>query len=80
MHCQIMHDNQTSNASPFVKWAGGKKQLLSELSELIPASFGRYFEPFLGGGALFFWLNNSQFQHDNIDELINAYKIVELKN
>ena len=35
---------------PFVKWAGGKGQLLSELDKLIPSQFNRYFEPFLGGG------------------------------
>jgi DNA adenine methylase len=38
---------------PFVKWAGGKGQLLSELDKLIPRQFNRYFEPFLGGGAMF---------------------------
>ncbi|MFZ0220069.1 MAG: DNA adenine methylase, partial [Candidatus Nitrosopolaris sp.] len=39
---------------PFVKWAGGKGQLLSELDKMIPSQFNRYFEPFLGGGAMFF--------------------------
>ena len=41
---------------PFVKWAGGKGQLLSELDKLIPSQINRYFEPFLGGGAMFFYL------------------------
>ena len=40
---------------PFVKWAGGKTQLLQQLYEYAPAQFDRYFEPFLGGGALW-WL------------------------
>ncbi|RNJ76711.1 MAG: DNA adenine methylase [Nitrosopumilus sp. H13] len=39
---------------PFVKWAGGKRQLLTVLHENLPASFGAYYEPFLGGGALLF--------------------------
>jgi hypothetical protein len=41
---------------PFVKWAGGKTQLVPQLSAFAPAKFDRYFEPFLGGGALFFHL------------------------
>jgi len=39
---------------PFVKWAGGKRQLLAELEKSFPKQFGTYFEPFLGGGALLF--------------------------
>jgi DNA adenine methylase len=39
---------------PLLKWVGGKRQLLSELRKYIPAKFGRYYEPFVGGGALFF--------------------------
>lgn len=38
---------------PFLKWAGGKRQLLPELKARLPASFGTYYEPFIGGGALF---------------------------
>lgn len=41
---------------PFVKWAGGKGQLLWELDKLIPSQFNNYFEPLLGGGAMFFYL------------------------
>ena len=37
--------------SPFVKWAGGKKQLLERLREHAPKEFGTYYEPFIGGGA-----------------------------
>src|SRR6476661_5619183 len=41
---------------PFIKWAGGKTQLLPKLYAFVPAEFNRYFEPFLGGGAMFFYL------------------------
>ena len=41
-------------ARPFIKWAGGKRQLLPALIERVPDFYGTYFEPFLGGGALFF--------------------------
>jgi DNA adenine methylase len=41
---------------PFVKWAGGKRQLLPEIEKQLPEKFGSYFEPFLGGGALLFHL------------------------
>ena len=41
---------------PFLKWAGGKTRLLANLARHLPAEFGTYHEPFLGGGALFFHL------------------------
>jgi DNA adenine methylase len=44
-------------ARPFLKWPGGKGQLLGELSKHVPDRFGRYYEPFVGGGALFFHLS-----------------------
>ena len=43
-----------SSPKPFVKWAGGKRQLIPILNENLPKTFGTYFEPFLGGGALLF--------------------------
>lgn len=39
---------------PFVKWVGGKRQLLDELLQRMPTTYDNYFEPFIGGGALFF--------------------------
>ena len=45
-----------SDPKPFVKWAGGKRQLLPVITNQIPSKFERYFEPFLGGGAVFFSL------------------------
>jgi DNA adenine methylase len=68
---------------PFLKWAGGKTQLLDRLDIFIPKTFNRYFEPFLGGGALFYHLasvRNRRFVaylSDINQELINAYKVVK---
>jgi DNA adenine methylase len=60
-HCSsdapVQHALQGSSeplARPFLKWAGGKRQLLPHLLAHVPPRFGAYFEPFLGGGALFF--------------------------
>lgn len=62
---------------PFVKWVGGKSQLLGALRAVTPKSFGRYFEPFVGGGALFFDLapQNAVLTDVN-EELINAYGVI----
>ena len=40
--------------APIVKWVGGKRQLLDEIIPLLPEKFTTYYEPFLGGGAVFF--------------------------
>ena len=45
-------------AKPFVKWVGGKRSLLPEIMKRLPADFNDYYEPFVGGGALFFALKN----------------------
>ena len=39
---------------PFTKWTGGKRQLLPILKDLMPKAYDTYYEPFIGGGALFF--------------------------
>ena len=55
---------------PFVKWAGGKRQLIPILNENLPKTFGTYFEPFLGGGALLFhMLIERNGQKCNISDL-----------
>lgn len=62
---------------PIVKWVGGKRQLMFELLENIPKSYNRYFEPFIGGGALFFELKpNNAYISDMNEELINLYQVV----
>ena len=63
---------------PFVKWAGGKTQLLGEIVKRMPEKFDRYFEPFVGGGALFLELKTEQTTINDINkELINVYTVVK---
>lgn len=62
---------------PFVKWAGGKKQILSKLLQYKPTYFNRYIEPFVGGGALLFELSIREgLINDSNEELINCYEII----
>lgn len=65
------------DARPLLKWAGGKTQLLADLKNKLPRSYGRYIEPFIGGGALFFSLRPDQAViADSNPELINMYRAV----
>lgn len=79
--CQI-------NAKPFLKWAGGKGQLLEDLNKRLPSKIlkeekiDRYIEPFVGGGAFFFFLKSNYFIKEAIlidinKELIVGYKVVQ---
>ncbi len=49
-----------SRLHPILKWAGGKEQELKYIHPVIPAKFNRYFEPFVGGGAVFFSINSGE--------------------
>ena len=76
--------NAKHHAKPFVKWAGGKRALLEILCASLPQNFNAYFEPFLGGGALFFELANKGllqgkkvYLNDKNAELINAYLAIQ---
>ena len=62
---------------PFVKWAGGKRQILDKLKEFVPEEFNTYYEPFIGGGALFFELSPKKAViNDSNEELMNVYKVL----
>ncbi len=63
---------------PIVKWVGGKRQLMFELLKNLPKTYNRYFEPFIGGGALFFELQpTNAYISDMNEELINLYNVVK---
>ncbi|MCI0154129.1 Dam family site-specific DNA-(adenine-N6)-methyltransferase [Dermacoccus nishinomiyaensis] len=65
---------QQTRARPVLKWAGGKTQIVNDIIERFPTSFGKFIEPFFGGGALFFALEPaSSVIADNNPELINLY-------
>ena len=65
---------------PFIKWVGGKTQLLPKLIERIPDDFGRYYEPFVGGGALFFRLQPQRACLTDINpDLVNLYIVIRDK-
>lgn len=62
---------------PLVKWAGGKRQLMGEIRKRMPKEFGTYYEPFLGGGALFFELNPKKAVLSDVNpQLIGTYRQV----
>ncbi|MEJ2733281.1 MAG: DNA adenine methylase [Anaerolineae bacterium] len=70
--------------SPFVKWAGGKGQLLAQFQPYFPTRFERYIEPFVGGGAVFYHLYNQGrlavkevVLIDHVEELINGYRVIQ---
>ncbi len=68
----------TASPKPFVKWAGGKRQLIPEIEKHLPEKFSSYFEPFLGGGALLFHLlsenkNLKGYVSDLNSDLILSY-------
>ena len=67
-----------STLQPFTKWTGGKRQLLPIIKSLMPDNYNNYFEPFIGGGALFFDLSpDKAVINDFNNELINCYQQIK---
>jgi DNA adenine methylase len=66
---------------PFVKWAGGKRQIIDKLKKCVPEEFGTYFEPFVGGGALLFELSpRKAVINDYNEELMNVFECIKDEN
>lgn len=75
---KILPKSIKQSTKPLLKWVGGKSQLLSEIHPLIPKKFGKYIEPFFGGGALYFsLLPEKAVIADLNDELINLYQVIK---
>lgn len=63
---------------PFVKWAGGKRQIMNEIMKYIPFNYNTYYEPFVGGGAVFFELAPKKaVLNDYNSELINVFECIK---
>ena len=66
---------KNSSVAPFVKWAGGKRQLLKQIRERMPQKYNKYYEPFVGGGAVVFDLLPERAIINDINKaLINTYR------
>ena len=73
-------------AKPFLKWAGGKTQLITEIEKVLPVHYSQskftYIEPFVGSGAILFWMLNNfpkmekAVINDINEDLINTYKVI----
>lgn len=71
--------NPTANdkTKPFIKWAGGKRQLIPAITERMPKNWNSYYEPFVGGGAVLFHFNPSNATINDINsQLINTYRVI----
>jgi len=84
-----------TNLKPFIKWVGGKRSILTNLKKHIPTGVTKYYEPFVGGGALYFciqpdnaYLSDVNFRlittycavRDEVDEVINNLRRCEAKH
>lgn len=68
------------NLQPFVKWAGGKRQIMNELRGFMPKNFKHYYEPFVGGGALLLEIRpNHACINDSNKDLMSIYKCLRNK-
>jgi len=79
--CYVHAFESNTQAQPLVKWAGGKRQLQERILATFPTFTGTYFEPFLGGAAIFFALNPKKAVLSDVNEgLVNLYKCVQAEH
>ncbi|RLD54188.1 MAG: DNA adenine methylase [Bacteroidetes bacterium] len=64
--------------APFLKWVGGKRQLMPAINKILPKNYTTYYEPFIGGGAVLFNIQPKKAViNDFNEELINVYKVIK---
>ena len=69
--------SEINEPKPILQWVGGKRELIKQYSKYFPTTYNTYWEPFLGGGAIFFYLNpKSSVINDINKELIVTYKAI----
>ena len=72
-----MYNTNNTNIAPFIKCAGGKRQIMQQIKNRLPQKYNRYFEPFVGGGAVTFeLLPENAIINDINTSLINAYRVI----
>ena len=73
----LVSDTRLAKPTPFLKWAGGKARQLEQITKYLPTRFETYFEPFLGGGAVYFYIQPQRsVLSDSNSELIHAFTVV----
>ncbi len=74
---RIQIETVSARLTPFLKWAGGKRWLVANHASIFPKTYGRYIEPFLGSGAVYFHLRPTNALLTDVNsELINVYKVI----
>ena len=69
---------QSKLIAPVVKWVGGKRQLMNQIDALLPKKISTYYEPFIGGGAVLFYLKPQKAVVSDLNgELINLYTVIK---
>lgn len=72
------NDSYSPLAQPFLKWAGGKRQLIPAIKQYIPRQYTQYYEPFIGAGAVLFSLQpEKSIINDTNSELVNCYRVIK---
>ncbi|WP_229727432.1 DNA adenine methylase [Sporolactobacillus putidus] len=75
---RVVEVMNNERVKPFLKWAGGKRRMLADIRSCVPEHFRRYYEPFVGAGALLFDLQPAEAVINDInEELMNVYRVIE---